>query len=150
MRSQKINLSEVATTIASELQRSDPARRINFHIQPRLTATGDDRLLRLVVENLLSNAFKFTRKREVAEIHFGSVQQNGRRVLFVRDNGAGFNMEYASKLFAPFQRLHAVTKYPGTGIGLATVYRILLRHRGKIWAEAEEDKGAVFYFTVPE
>jgi len=150
MRHQRINLTDIATGIAAELQKIEPERKVNLRIQPGLTATGDDRLLRLVLENLIGNAFKFTRKKPVAEIEFGSVQQNGERVLFVRDNGAGFKMDYAGKLFGPFQRLHAVTEYPGTGIGLATVYRILLRHNGRIWAEAEEGKGATFYFTLPQ
>jgi PAS domain S-box-containing protein len=150
MRHQKINLSNIATGIVAELQKGEPERRVNVRIQPGLTATGDDRLLRLVLENLLGNAFKFTRKKPVAEIEFGSLQQDGQRILFVRDNGAGFQMDYAGKLFGPFQRLHAVTEYPGTGIGLATVYRILLRHGCKIWTEAEVGKGATFFFTMPQ
>jgi light-regulated signal transduction histidine kinase (bacteriophytochrome) len=150
IRHQKINLSDIATGIVAELQKGEPERQVNVRIQPSLTATGDDRLLRLVLENLLGNAFKFTRRKPLAEIEFGSVQQDGQRVLFVRDNGAGFKMDYVGKLFGPFQRLHAVTEYPGTGIGLATVYRILLRHGGRIWTEAEEGKGATFFFTVPQ
>ena len=150
LRRQRINLSEVATAIAADLQKSEPERRVNFQIEPGLFVQGDDRLLRLVLENLLGNAFKFTRNKEAAEIEFGSIEKDGQRLLFVRDNGAGFKMEYAGKLFGPFQRLHAVTEYPGTGIGLATVHRILMRHGGKIWPEAEEDKGATFYFTLPE
>jgi signal transduction histidine kinase len=102
------------------------------------------------MENLLGNAFKFTRRKDETEIEFGSVLREGRRVLFVRDNGAGFDMKFAGKLFGPFQRLHAATEYPGTGIGLATVHRILLRHGGIIWPEAEQGKGATFYFTLPE
>ncbi len=150
MRQQRVNLSQMAEDIAADLQKAEPDRRVRLQIQPDLMAKGDDRLLRLVMENLLGNAFKFTRKKTETEIEFGSVLREGRRVLFVRDNGAGFDMQFANKLFGPFQRLHAVTEYPGTGIGLATVHRILLRHGGIIWPEAEQDKGATFYFTLPE
>ncbi len=150
MRQQRVNLSQMAESIAAELQKAEPDRRVRLRIEPGIMAAGDDRLLRLVMENLLGNAFKFTRKKSETEIEFGSVLREGRRVLFVRDNGAGFSMQFASKLFGPFQRLHAVTEYPGTGIGLATVHRILLRHGGIIWPEAEQGKGATFYFTLPE
>ncbi len=150
MRQQRVNLSQIAENIAAELLKAEPERRVRCQIQPGIMATGDDRLLRLVMENLLGNAFKFTRKKSETEIEFGSILRDGRRVLFVRDNGAGFGMQFAGKLFGPFQRLHAVTEYPGTGIGLATVHRILLRHGGIIWPEAENDKGATFYFTLPE
>jgi signal transduction histidine kinase len=150
MRWQKINLSELAQKIAAELHKTAPARQVTWNIQPGLFAQGDDRLVALALENLLANAFKFTRDRAQAVIEFGSLQRDGQRVLFVRDNGAGFSMEFAGKLFGPFQRLHAVTQYPGTGIGLATVHRILARHGGKIWPHAEPDNGATFYFTLPE
>jgi PAS domain S-box-containing protein len=149
IRQQRVNLSEIAQGIAVELQKSDPQRKVRFQIEPGILATGDDRLLRLALENLLENAFKFTRKQPLAEIEFGAWNLNGHRVLFVRDNGAGFNMQYVAKLFGPFQRLHAATEYPGTGIGLATVYRILVRHGGTIWPESEEGEGTTFYFTVP-
>ncbi|HWN93914.1 MAG TPA: ATP-binding protein, partial [Methylomirabilota bacterium] len=149
MRHQRINLSEIASGIVAELRKNEPERKVMVNIQPGLTATGDDRLLRLVMENLIGNAFKFTRNNAETVIEFGSVERGGNRVLFVRDNGAGFSMDYAGKLFGPFQRLHAATEYPGTGIGLATVHRILGRHGGKIWPEAEEKKGATFYFTLP-
>jgi signal transduction histidine kinase len=140
----------MAEFIVAELQKAEPDRKVKVRIQPGIIATGDDRLLRLVMENLLGNAFKFTRKKSETEIEFGSLQRDGHRVLFVRDNGAGFSMQFAGKLFGPFQRLHAVTEYPGTGIGLATVHRILLRHGGIIWPEAEPGKGATFFFTLPE
>lgn len=149
IRQQKINLSNIATGIMAELGKGEPDRQMNVRIEGGLIATGDDRLLRLALENLLGNAFKFTRKKPVAEIEFGSAQRDGERVFFVRDNGAGFRMDYVGKLFGPFQRLHPVTEYPGTGIGLATVHRILLRHGGKIWAEAREGEGATFFFTLP-
>jgi PAS domain S-box-containing protein len=148
LRHVRVDLSEMARNIAAELQKSDPERRVNWQIQPGLVVTGDDRLLKLALENLLGNAFKFTRRREVAEIQFASTTLDGKRVFFVRDNGAGFNMQFAGKLFGPFQRLHAATEFPGTGIGLATVQRILARHGGRIWPQAQEGKGATFYFTL--
>jgi PAS domain S-box-containing protein len=150
MRRQKVNLSEIAAGIAAELQKAEPERTVNLTIEPGILATGDDRLLRLVLENLVGNAFKFTRKKPVANIEFGRRILDGRRVLFIRDNGAGFNMQYAGKLFGPFQRLHAATEYPGTGIGLATVHRILARHGGRIWPESVPNEGTTFYFTLPE
>jgi light-regulated signal transduction histidine kinase (bacteriophytochrome) len=149
MRRQQVNLSDIATSIAAELQKAEPVRTIQCRIEPGIVVTGDDRLLRLVLENLLGNAFKFTRKKAVAEIEFGHRILDGKRLLFVRDNGAGFNMQYAGKLFGPFQRLHAATEYPGTGIGLATVHRILARHGGKIWPESKEGVGTTFYFVLP-
>jgi signal transduction histidine kinase len=150
MRSQRVSLSEIAQSVATELQKNEPDRKVTFQIEPGLFATGDDRLLRLVLENLLGNSFKFTRHKPEAKIEFKSMRQDGKRVLFVRDNGAGFKMEYANKLFGPFQRLHAATEYPGTGIGLATVHRILMRHGGKIRPESKEGFGATFYFTLPD
>jgi light-regulated signal transduction histidine kinase (bacteriophytochrome) len=147
---QRVNLSEMAEAIAAELQKTEPERHVRLRFHSGITCNGDDRLLRLAMENLLGNAFKFTRKTAEAEIEFGSVILDGRRVLFVRDNGAGFSMRFAGKLFGPFQRLHSVTEYLGTGIGLATVHRILFRHGGTIWPEAEPGKGATFYFTLPE
>lgn len=150
MRHQQVNLSDMATTIAAELQKAEPERRVQVNIQAGVTATGDDRLLRLALENLLGNAFKFTRQKSEAHIEFGSTTKNAGRVLFVRDNGAGFDMQFAGKLFGPFQRLHAATEFPGTGIGLATVHRIVVRHGGKIWPESQPGKGSTFYFTLPE
>ena len=150
MRHQRVNLSDIASATVADMQKNEPDRKLVAHIEPGITVTGDDRLLRLVMENLIGNAFKFTRNKAEAVIAFGSELRGGKRVLFVRDNGAGFKMEYAGKLFGPFQRLHAATEYPGTGIGLATVHRILGRHGGRIWPEAKEGEGATFYFTVPD
>jgi len=105
-------------------------------------------MLGIVIENLIGNAWKFTEKKPLAKIEFGMKQHDGKTVYFVRDNGAGFNMEYAYRLFNPFQRLHSEDEFPGLGIGLATVQRIIQRHGGHIWADGEVDKGATFYFTL--
>jgi PAS domain S-box-containing protein len=144
----KVDLSEVATTIIEEFKKEEPTRKIDFIIHDKLIADGDANLLRILLENLLGNAWKFTKKCKRAKIEFGKTQQGKETVFFVRDNGAGFDMKYVNKLFIPFQRLHDDTDYPGTGIGLGIVSRIIHRHRGRIWAEAEENKGATFYFTI--
>jgi len=148
MRHEQVGLSTLATQIARELEHSAPERRVTFTIQPNLTARGDSRLLRVLLENLLGNAFKFTAKAPEAVIEFGSRVQNAEEVLFVKDNGVGFDMQYAGELFVPFQRLHNRTEFEGTGVGLATVRRIVARHGGRIWAEAAPDSGATFYFTL--
>jgi light-regulated signal transduction histidine kinase (bacteriophytochrome) len=106
-------------------------------------------LLRVVLDNLLGNAWKFTSRQERPRIEFGRMKRDGEAVLFVRDNGAGFDMAYAEKLFSIFQRLHSVEEFPGTGIGLATVQRVIRRHGGRVWAEGEVGNGATFYFTLP-
>jgi light-regulated signal transduction histidine kinase (bacteriophytochrome) len=122
---------------------------VDFDIVPTLTATGDVRLLRVVMENLLGNAWKFTAKQAQARIGFGvQTEPDGTPAFFVRDNGAGFDTTYADKLFGAFQRLHRVSEFPGTGIGLATVQRIIHRHGGRVWAEGEVGQGATFYFTL--
>jgi light-regulated signal transduction histidine kinase (bacteriophytochrome) len=105
--------------------------------------------LQIVLENLMSNAWKFTSKRDVGEIEVGARHENGETVYFIRDNGAGFDMTYANKLFGAFQRLHAMTEFPGTGIGLATIQRIIHRHGGRVWAEGTVNQGAIFFFTLP-
>jgi light-regulated signal transduction histidine kinase (bacteriophytochrome) len=143
-----VNLSEIAVSIAEDLQRTLPDRRVKFVIAPGIVASGDATLLRAVMENLLGNAWKFTGKTEDAIIEFGAVQEEGRTLCFVRDNGAGFNMDYADKLFAPFQRLHSVNEFAGSGIGLATVKRILHRHGGDIRGEGMVGQGATFYFWL--
>jgi len=144
----EVNLSEIAETVMSELQETGPDRRVNVTIEPGLTVKADSVLMGAVLQNLLSNAWKFTSKKEKGEIIFGHESNDGEIVYFVRDNGAGFNMEYADKLFAPFQRLHRNDEFSGTGVGLTTVQRIIKRHSGRIWAEGEVGEGATFYFTI--
>lgn len=146
---QQVNLSKLATEILSGLQESEPHRKVEIKVLPGLSARGDVHLLRVVIENLLGNAWKFSAKEPGAQIEVGRTVIDEDEAFFVRDNGAGFDMAYADKLFIPFQRLHGAEEFPGTGIGLATVQRIINRHGGKIWAEGEVGKGATFYFTLP-
>jgi PAS domain S-box-containing protein len=148
MKRQQVDLSSAAEEIAAELRNSNPERRAEFIIQKGIAASGDKHLLRVVLGNLLDNAWKYTGKRPSSRIEFGAADQAGVPVYFVRDNGAGFDMAYADKLFGVFQRLHRPEEFPGTGVGLATVQRIIHRHGGKIWAEAAPENGATFYFTL--
>jgi len=150
MRREVINLSQLAEAIVSELRRREPEREVAIKIEDSLAAHGDKRLLQVLLNNLLGNAWKFTSKRERSEITFGQEQNDHEAYYFVRDNGAGFDMEYASKLFGAFQRLHGTSEFEGTGIGLATVQRIVHRHGGRVWAEGAVDRGATFYFTLPD
>ena len=150
MRHETVNLSKLAEDILSNLREQEPGRQVETVIQPGMTATGDSALLQIVLENLLGNAWKFTGKREQARIEMGIQEIDGERVYYVRDNGAGFSTKYTDKLFSPFQRLHTEEEFPGTGIGLAIVRRIINRHGGRVWAEGAEDKGATFYFTLGE
>ena len=143
-----VDFSALTATIADALQRENPDRQVDVIIAPGLVGHGDARLLQIVLENLLGNAWKFTVKRPCATIEFGAVPCNGQKAYFVRDNGAGFDMAYANKLFGAFQRLHPMAEFSGTGIGLATVQRIIHRHGGHVWAESAVDQGATFYFTV--
>jgi PAS domain S-box-containing protein len=143
-----VNLTETATIVAAELQLNQPARRVEFTLADGVTAYGDAILLNVVVANLLGNAWKYTRNRETAVIEFGTTEIEGDRAYFVRDNGVGFDMSQADKLFGAFQRLHSTSEYEGHGIGLATVQRIVKRHGGRVWAEGEVGKGAIFYFTL--
>jgi PAS domain S-box-containing protein len=143
-----INISEIAQSISNSLLEEHPERNLSISVEPDLRVSGDPNLMRIALENLLGNAAKFTSKKERAIIEFGQKKTNGERTFFVRDNGAGFDMAYANKLFGAFQRLHTTSEFPGTGIGLATVHRIINIHGGRIWAEAEEEKGATFYFTL--
>jgi two-component system sensor histidine kinase/response regulator len=148
MRLESVNLTAVVQTIAAELQRSQPDRRVEFVIADEVVANGDSGLLKVALENLIGNAWKFTGKHLDAKIEFGITSHNGNSTYFVRDNGSGFDMAYADKLFGAFQRLHDAREFPGTGIGLATVQRVVHRHGGQVWAESEVEKGATFYFTL--
>jgi PAS domain S-box-containing protein len=143
------DLSAIAREVAARLRAAEPQRAVEVTVQDALEADVDPRLARALLENLLGNAWKFTSKQSVARIHVGTLEKNGASVFFVRDNGAGFDMTFADKLFAPFQRLHTVDEFTGTGIGLATVQRIVHRHGGRIWAEGAVGRGASFYFTIP-
>ena len=145
---QNVNLSKVAREVADDLQETQPERKVEFIIQEGIKVLGDNRLLRVVMENLIGNAWKYTSKHQEAKIEFGVQQQNEQQVYFIRDDGAGFDMIYSKKLFGAFQRLHATSDFAGTGIGLATVQRILQRHGGNVWAEGEVEKGATFFFTI--
>jgi PAS domain S-box-containing protein len=148
MNIMRVNLSNMFREIASELHESQPQRKIGFIIQEDIQVLGDSRLLRIVLVNLIENAFKFTSKHTVARIEFGMQLRNNIPVYFVRDDGAGFDMNHSQKLFGAFQRLHTSSEFPGTGIGLATVQRVIHRHDGNVWAEGEIEKGATFYFTL--
>ena len=148
MKVQKVDLSVMGRAVAAELKNSQPGRRTEFHIQEGLEAHADSNLMRIALENLLENAWKFTSKRESARIEFGQTNNNGSRVYFVRDDGAGFDSARATRLFGAFQRFHDKNDFPGTGVGLATVQRIVQRHGGRIWAESVPGKGATFYFTL--
>ncbi len=148
MRRETVNLSELAASILQDLRERSPRREVSLMVAPNLAATGDGRLLRNALENLLGNAWKFTANTENAHIQFGAFLQEDKTVYFVRDNGAGFDMAYVDKLFGAFQRLHGTKEYEGTGIGLATVQRIIRRHGGRIWAEGAVNAGATFYFTL--
>ena len=148
MRRESVDLSALAESFAKELKRSQPERRVEFLIEKGLLVEGDRSLLRVVLENLLRNAWKFTGKQARARIEFGVLEHEDMRAYFVRDDGAGFDVAYADKLFGAFQRLHGSSEYEGTGIGLATVQRIIHRHGGRVWAEGQVGHGATFYFTL--
>jgi len=147
LRREPIDLTELARRIVDELRRSDPDRRIDVEIASGLMARADRGLLTLAIENMLGNAWKYTAHAAAPRIHLGR-ENEGERPFFVRDNGAGFDPSYADKLFQPFKRLHAQHEFEGTGIGLAIVQRIVTRHGGRIWAEAQVGAGATFYFTL--
>jgi PAS domain S-box-containing protein len=148
MRWEPVDLTALARTVAERLRRSEPDRAVDFSIAGDLRVTGDSHLLQVAVQNLLGNAWKFTGKQGYARIEFGADTRDGTTVYQVRDNGVGFDMAYADKLFGAFQRLHAADEFAGTGIGLATVQRVITRHGGRVWASAEAGKGATFFFTL--
>lgn len=150
MHHEPVDLTVLATSVAVDLARTAPERRVAFVVEPGLAATGDANLLRVVLENLLGNAWKFTGKHPEATITVGRTMRDGHAAFFVRDTGAGFDMAYAGRLFGAFQRLHAAGEFAGTGIGLATVQRIVRRHGGEVWAEGAVGQGATFTFTLPD
>jgi len=144
-----VDVSAMAEGIAAMLKDEDPNREAEFVIQPDLVVYADGRLLRIALENLLGNAWKFTGHESLARIEVGRGGDPVNPSYFVRDNGVGFDMAYVHKLFGAFQRLHTTAEFPGTGIGLATVQRVIHRHGGQVWAEGELGRGATFYFTLP-
>jgi signal transduction histidine kinase len=147
---EQVDLSQMAHEILQPLQAAAPSRHVECRIAEGVTASGDPRLLRVVLENLLSNAWKYSSKNPQAVVEFGAqITADGAPCCFVRDNGAGFDMERAGKLFSPFQRLHTDAEFPGTGVGLATVQRVIQKHGGRIWAESQVGQGATFCFTLP-
>jgi len=148
IRIEPLDLSAMARSIIDDLAVADPARRVEVEVQGNLAAEGDAILLQNVLENLLGNAWKFTAQRDPARIEFGCREEGGERVFFVHDNGAGFDMKYAGKLFGAFQRLHGAEEFAGNGIGLAMVRRIIGLHGGRVWAEGAPGEGATFFFTL--
>ena len=144
---QRLDLSDMARKIV-ELHKDEPGRKVKVTIAPNMSANGDKNLINLVLQNLLDNAWKYSSKASGPRIEMGVVEHKGNHAYFVRDNGVGFDMTYANKLFQPFQRLHKATEFDGTGIGLATVQRIIRRHGGEVWAEAKVGGGATFFFTL--
>jgi signal transduction histidine kinase len=148
VRAANVDLSEMARGIAADLSAGAGDRKVEFSIQNGVMARGDARLLRIVLENLLGNAWKYSAKRDPAVIEFGCVADAGKREFFVRDNGAGFDMAHAEKLFEPFERLHSASEFEGSGIGLATVQRIVMRHGGGVRAESTPEQGATFWFAL--
>lgn len=147
-KQQEVDLTQLARTVLRDLQEREPQREVEVTVKENALASGDPQLLMIVLENLLGNAWKYTRKQERASIVFGFTTFEGEATYYVQDNGAGFDMSFSSKLFGVFQRLHTHQEFEGIGIGLATVQRIIHRHGGRIWAEGEVDKGATFYFTL--
>jgi len=149
MTPRNVDLTALARSVVDDLRAREPLRQVEFESNGALTATCDERLVRIALTNLLSNSWKFTRRREPAHISFSGDTRGGEAVFCVKDDGVGFDMRYADKLFGAFQRLHKTSEFEGSGIGLATVQRIVHRHGGRVWAESEVDKGTTFYFTLP-
>ncbi len=149
VRREPVDLSRIASAVVDELARSDPRRAVAAEVEAGLVAAGDPALLRIALENLLGNAWKFTSRRDRARIRFGRTRRDGEEAFFVSDDGAGFDMAHAGRLFGAFRRLHSEAEFPGTGVGLATVQRVVRRHGGRVWGEGEVDRGATFYFTLP-
>jgi light-regulated signal transduction histidine kinase (bacteriophytochrome) len=149
LRSERVELTDIAQRIVQSLQQNDPARSVELVIREGVVVHGDPNLLQVVMENLIANAWKFTGKNPQARIEFGMAEQDGESCYYIRDNGVGFDMAYSDKLFGAFQRLHRQDEFPGTGVGLATVQRIINRHGGRIWAEGRPGEGATFFFVLP-
>lgn len=150
LKRQQVDLSDLARSIGEELRARDPKRSVEFSVQPGLQVNADPKLLRLALENLIGNAWKYTSKKERARISVGVAKEKDLPAYFIKDNGAGFDMKDSGRLFGAFQRLHTAEEFPGTGIGLGTVKRVIDRHGGRIWAESRPGEGAAFYFTLPE
>ena len=150
IKPEAVNLSLAARSVIGRLRSQQPDRPAEVVVRDEMWVTGDLSLLRSLLDNLLSNAWRFTEAKEAARIEFGADETGGETVYCVRDNGAGFDMRYVHKLFHPFQQLHSTQEFAGTGIGLATAQRIVARHGGRIWAEGAPGEGAAFYFTLPD
>jgi light-regulated signal transduction histidine kinase (bacteriophytochrome) len=148
VKRQDVDLSEMAASLVSDLRRAQPDHHVTVEIKEGIIAAVDPQLIKAALSNLLGNAWKFTSKTEHARIEFGTFEQDGRTVYCVKDNGAGFEQQFVPRLFSPFQRLHSEQEFEGTGIGLATVERVVRRHGGTIWAEGKRDAGAAFFFTL--
>jgi light-regulated signal transduction histidine kinase (bacteriophytochrome) len=145
---EKVNLGDLSKSIIDDLQKKESDRKVKVSIDDDLTVMGDKQLLNMALENIIENAWKFTNKKSNAKIEIGKTKKNNKDVFFVRDNGAGFDMNYVDKLFVPFRRLHSNDEFEGIGIGLGIVNRIIHRHGGEIWAEGREGEGATFYFSL--
>jgi light-regulated signal transduction histidine kinase (bacteriophytochrome) len=148
LRREDFDLSALAFELIQQKQAENPERKVDIHIQTPILVHGDRNLLKIAIENLVNNAWKFSAKKEVTEISLGAQAREDETVIFVRDNGVGFDMQYAGKLFGAFQRLHSEREFEGTGIGLAIVQRIIARHDGKIWAESSPGQGATFFISL--
>lgn len=147
IKKEKINISKISDSFVKSLKENNPNRDININIQDNLYVYGDKHLIQLVIDNLISNAWKFTKKEEKPQIEIGKTKKDGKDVFFISDNGVGFNLDYADKLFAPFQRFHTSDEFEGTGIGLGIVSRVINKHGGEIWVDSKEGEGTTFYFT---
>ena len=145
---QELDLSQIAASVVKDLREAQPDRSAVVDIQEDIKAFADPKLIEVALSNLLGNAWKFTSKTEKARIEFGTLERDGTTVYYVKDNGAGFNQSFSDNLFLPFQRLHTERDFEGTGIGLATVERVIRRHGGRIWAEGKANEGATFFFTL--
>jgi light-regulated signal transduction histidine kinase (bacteriophytochrome) len=148
LRREAVDVSDLGRRVGARLANSELDRSVVFDVAEHLIADADPHLLELLMENLLGNAWKFTSKQPAATIEVGKESRGEEVVFYIKDNGAGFSMEHATRLFAPFQRLHAAEEFEGTGIGLATVNRVVARHGGRVWAEARPGQGATFLFTL--